>query len=35
MGRASAYGIFAVILANIVIVLFLNVLRRNSEEVAL
>ena len=35
VGRASAYGIFAVILANIVIVLFLNVLRRNSEEVAL
>ena len=35
VGRASAYGIFAVILANIVIVLFLNVLRRNSKEVAL
>ena len=35
VGRASAYGIFAVILANIVIILFLNVLRRNSEEVAL
>ena len=35
VGRASAYGIFAVILANIIIVLFLNVLRRNSEEVAL
>jgi sorbitol/mannitol transport system permease protein len=31
VGRASAYGIFAVILANIVIVLFLNVLRRNSK----
>lgn len=31
VGRASAYGIFAVILANIVIVLFLRVLRRNSE----
>ncbi len=31
VGRASAYGIFAVILANIVIILFLNVLRRNSE----
>ena len=30
VGRASAYGIFAVILANIVIVLFLRVLRRNS-----
>lgn len=30
VGRASAYGIFAVILANIVIVLFINVLRRNS-----
>ena len=31
VGRASAYGIFAVILANIVIILFLNVLRRNSK----
>jgi sorbitol/mannitol transport system permease protein len=31
VGRASAYGIFAVILANIVIVLFLRVLRRNSD----
>lgn len=31
VGRASAYGIFAVILANIVIMLFLNVLRRNSK----
>ena len=30
VGRASAYGIFAVILANIVIVLFLRVLRRNA-----
>lgn len=30
VGRASAYGIFAVILANIVIALFLRVLRRNS-----
>ena len=30
VGRASAYGIFAVILANIVILLFLRVLRRNS-----
>ncbi len=35
VGRASAYGIFAVILANIVIVLFLRVLRRNSDEVTL
>lgn len=37
VGRASAYGIFAVILANIVIVLFLRVLRRNADtgEVAL
>lgn len=32
VGRASAYGIFAVILANIVIILFLNVLRRNSDQ---
>jgi sorbitol/mannitol transport system permease protein len=31
VGRASAYGIFAVILANIVIVLFLRVLRRNAD----
>ncbi len=30
VGRASAYGIFAVILANIVIVLFLRVLRNNA-----
>ncbi len=30
VGRASAYGIFAVILANVVIVLFLRVLRRNA-----
>ena len=35
VGRASAYGIFAVIIANIVVILFLNVLRRNSEETAL
>jgi sorbitol/mannitol transport system permease protein len=36
VGRASAYGIFAVILANIVIVLFLRVLRNSDEkEVAL
>ena len=32
VGRASAYGIFAVILANIVIILFLNVLRRSSDQ---
>ena len=31
VGRASAYGIFAVILANIVIALFLRVLRRNAD----
>lgn len=31
VGRASAYGIFAVILANIVVVLFLRVLRQKSE----
>ncbi len=31
VGRASAYGIFAVILANIVIILFLRVLRRNAD----
>ena len=31
IGKASAYGIFAVILANIVVVLFLNVLRNNEE----
>ncbi|ADI15990.1 binding-protein-dependent transport systems inner membrane component [Truepera radiovictrix DSM 17093] len=35
VGRASAYGIFAVILANIVILLFLRVLRNNKKEVAL
>ena len=35
VGRASAYGVFAIILANIIIIMFLNVLRRNSEEVAL
>ena len=35
VGRASAYGIFAVILANIIVVLFLNVLRRNAEETTL
>ena len=31
VGRASAYGIFAVVLANIIIVLFLRVLRRNAD----
>ena len=31
VGRASAYGIFAVILANVVIALFLRVLRRNAD----
>ena len=35
VGRASAYGIFAVILANIVVVIFLRVLRdENASEVA-
>lgn len=35
VGRASAYGIFAVILANIVVVIFLRVLRnQNDSEVA-
>ncbi|MCA9836948.1 MAG: sugar ABC transporter permease [Trueperaceae bacterium] len=31
VGRASAYGIFAVILANIIIVLFLRVLNNNNQ----
>ncbi len=31
VGRASAYGIFAVVLANVVIALFLRVLRRNAD----
>lgn len=31
VGRASAYGIFAVILANIVVVMFLRILRNNDE----
>lgn len=35
VGRASAYGIFAVILANIIVVIFLRVLRdQNESEVA-
>lgn len=34
VGRASAYGIFAVILANIIIILFLRVLNNNEQEVA-
>ncbi|CAN5781853.1 sugar ABC transporter permease [soil metagenome] len=34
VGRASAYGIFAVILANIIIVIFLRVLRDQDSEVA-
>jgi sorbitol/mannitol transport system permease protein len=32
VGRASAYGIFAIILANIVILLFLQVVRRKRQE---
>ncbi len=34
VGRASAYGIFAVILANIVVVIFLQVLRNQNQEAA-
>ena len=34
IGRASAYGIFAIILANIVVLMFLQVLRRNKQEEA-
>lgn len=32
VGKASALGVFAVILANIVVILFLRVLRRHAEE---
>jgi sorbitol/mannitol transport system permease protein len=34
VGRASAYGIFAVILANIVIIMFLRVLGSQNKEVS-
>jgi sorbitol/mannitol transport system permease protein len=32
IGRASAYGLFAIILANLVVLMFLQVLRRSKEE---
>ena len=32
VGRASAYGVFAVILANIVVIMFLRVLRNSQQE---
>ena len=32
VGRASAYGVFAIILANIVVIMFLQVLRNSDEE---
>jgi sorbitol/mannitol transport system permease protein len=34
IGRASAYGVFAIILANIVVILFLQVVRRKRQEEA-
>ena len=34
VGRASAYGIFAIVLANVVVVLFLQVVRRQRAEAA-